>query len=407
LVNVVKGVSLLFSLLSGGASFYLFQHHYSNNGYPYYFLLTFYTFIGLSLIISIFLSLVKTPWIHNILLSLRVIIIVLIGYMFQDDLSIETILYAAFLLEIGANIEIPRNIYFSVITLIIALMSQFPSFVIANIIFSKEYIAPSMPSFFFFLYILFLVALTVIVFKFYFTKCVNYKNDIKILKDAVRNLTSANIDFQHYASFADEQATLCERKRITRDIHDVTGYIFTNLTALMELAISIGSDDPQRLNEIHMMAKNQAKEGLSKIRQALHEQRESYRDSPGGIKAILKTIKIFQSILNIEIKIEWGNISWSYGNDIDDILHHIIQEALTNALHHGDATNIWISFWQDVKELKVNIQDNGMGASVVKKGIGLSGMEERLETVGGWICVDRKNQIGFSLSARIPLVQSK
>jgi len=75
---------------------------------------------------------------------------------------------------------------------------------------------------------------------------------------------------------------------------------------------------------------------------------------------------------------------------------------MTNAIRHGGATRIQIGFWIARDWLHMKISDNGVGASEVKPGIGLTGMRERLDAIGGELIV-QGSEYGFSLIAEMPL----
>ena len=56
-------------------------------------------------------------------------------------------------------------------------------------------------------------------------------------------------------------------------------------------------------------------------------------------------------------------------------------------MRHGKATRVRVNFWVEGEELSLTITDNGKGAFEVVKGIGLTGMEERIGALGGSVSV--------------------
>jgi signal transduction histidine kinase len=85
-------------------------------------------------------------------------------------------------------------------------------------------------------------------------------------------------------------------------------------------------------------------------------------------------------------------------------IYRTVQEALTNAVRHGRATRVKVSFWVEGGELLLSISDNGKGAFEIVKGIGITGMEERFGALGGSIGVSSATGGGFSLSVKVPIV---
>ena len=62
-----------------------------------------------------------------------------------------------------------------------------------------------------------------------------------------------------------------------------------------------------------------------------------------------------------------------------------------------------IRFWVDDGLVRLSIADNGRGAAEVTKGIGLSGMDERVGALGGSVRTGRSPEGGFLLSVAVPL----
>jgi len=92
-------------------------------------------------------------------------------------------------------------------------------------------------------------------------------------------------------------------------------------------------------------------------------------------------------------------------------LYRLVQEALTNVARHSQATRVDIRMAREPAErdssarILVSIEDNGVGASLQHAGggLGLVGMRERMEAVGGSLLVQNGSAGGFRLIARIPV----
>lgn len=100
----------------------------------------------------------------------------------------------------------------------------------------------------------------------------------------------------------------------------------------------------------------------------------------------------------IELKIE-GEILKNH--NINRAVYHILQEGMTNALRHGNASRIWIRLAYSNEDIKFSIRDNGQGALVLIEGFGLKGIRERVEAFGGK--VEYRSQDGFIIDGFIPL----
>jgi signal transduction histidine kinase len=64
---------------------------------------------------------------------------------------------------------------------------------------------------------------------------------------------------------------------------------------------------------------------------------------------------------------------------------------------------VWVHFWIVDDTLELSVQDDGLGAKDIVKGIGLSGMEERIKHLGGTIKAGNAPEGGFKVVVHIPL----
>jgi len=218
---------------------------------------------------------------------------------------------------------------------------------------------------------------------------------------SIASLLVANLDFQNYALEAGERSTIAERKRLSRDIHDIVGYTLINLKMMLEAAIDRAGSANKPLAELLAAACDQAQAGLSETRRVLRTFREMENAKLEGIAGIHKIVASFSQATGIEVEVNYGNMPRSLGA-INSVISHIVQEGMTNAIRHGGATRIQIGFWIARDWLHMKISDNGVGASEVKPGIGLTGMRERLDAIGGELIV-QGSEYGFSLIAEMPL----
>jgi len=377
-----------------------------SGSFPSFFIETFYIVIVLSFLLSAFIILAKNPLTLELLILGKLVLLLIMGYPFQKDLGFELVLFAGILYEAGMVLDSPRNIALSAFIVITGTYFQQPNPLFGSNLLMAE-IHP-------------LPAETVILFSsitslIAFLTCGRARDrertrvlDQKLneLEMSVDTLMKANLSFQQYADKADEIATQKERERITREIHDSSGYIYTNLIALMEVAISIGKRNFDRMMEILFEVKEHAKEGLRETRMALRRLRKTEERKIYGTKELIKVLRTFEEVTGTKIDLELGNIRWTYGSTIDLTIYRLVQEALTNSIRHGQATRITIYFWQIREVLQISIRDNGKGAEKIEKGLGLMGMEERLQKLGGTLDISGANE-GFHLTVTIPLSQNR
>jgi signal transduction histidine kinase len=172
-----------------------------------------------------------------------------------------------------------------------------------------------------------------------------------------------------------------------------------------DAAISRGEMEAANFQEIFHQIRNLASRGLNDTRESLHLIRKIQEPYHGAIETIYQMKKIFEEVTGIAVAVEWGNMKSDYGSAINKILTRIIQEAFTNSIRHGKASRILLHFWEFPGEFTMIAADNGVGATNIVKGIGLAGMEERLESIGGTLSMSSPPEGGFRLKIAIPLVQ--
>jgi signal transduction histidine kinase len=87
---------------------------------------------------------------------------------------------------------------------------------------------------------------------------------------------------------------------------------------------------------------------------------------------------------------------------IADNLLCCIQEALTNILKHSHAKKAWVNIHYDAGDLNVSIRDNGKSNDQIKVGNGLTGIQNRMATIGGSASSEIAEQGGFQVALNLP-----
>jgi signal transduction histidine kinase len=95
---------------------------------------------------------------------------------------------------------------------------------------------------------------------------------------------------------------------------------------------------------------------------------------------------------------------------VETALYRIMQEGLTNIIKHAAAAHVDLQLWQDARMLYGRLQDDGVGFAVDEvvhqqgpRGLGLLGMQERLEALGGAIQITSAPGQGTALQITLPV----
>ena len=219
---------------------------------------------------------------------------------------------------------------------------------------------------------------------------------------AIENLEKANKAFQDYTERIRSLSSEQERNRITRELHDTIGYSLTNIIMLMNAGKVLGAEKIERLQDTLEQGKQQADSALCDCRRILYQLRAISTDEAVGLAAIHQLVKAFSKTTQIEVDFHYGNLRESYNQYTDLVIYRVIQEGLTNILRHANAKKITITLWESDSYISISVRDDGRGAEIVREGIGLKGMRERLAQLGGTLEA-HADAYGFALTACIPL----
>jgi len=232
------------------------------------------------------------------------------------------------------------------------------------------------------------------------------------LNQVSTKMTLFNHRLQEFVKQRGEEIVREDRLRFTSDLHDSCGYVFTNIIAITDAALSWpaidntgdSNNDSQRVQDTLQVIQKQAREGLQRTREILHMIREIQDPAFGSIETLYEMKAIMEEVTGLSVEIEKGNMKTDYGRTINKAITRTVQEAFTNSVRHGQASRIVIHFWESDESLEMTVRDNGKGAANIVKGIGFAGMEERLAAVGGTLEAYSPLDGGFTLKVTIPLV---
>jgi len=189
-------------------------------------------------------------------------------------------------------------------------------------------------------------------------------------------------------------ATIAERERISRDLHDLLGHTLTLITIKAELAGKLLDRDPAACRKEIADIEVTAREALGEVRSAV----SGYRKI--GFTHELANAAACLSAANIVLTTSIANIGLHAG--CENILTLSLREAVTNVVRHAQASQCEIALGAEDDWITLRITDNGkLAHNAVQPGNGLTGMRERIVAMGGQLILDTAN--GWSLHIRLPL----
>ena len=217
-------------------------------------------------------------------------------------------------------------------------------------------------------------------------------------------LIQANRRLREYALKIENQATLEERNRIAREIHDSVGHYLTAQSIQLEnTAVFLARDSLKAANHL-AKARQLGKEALANIRASVATLRQNSVSEKSFEANITELISEFQSNTNIAISSEIV-LTPLLSIEVSTALYRIVQEALTNITKHSQATKVKLSLKQTAEKIILSVLDNGRGFNKNDNttGFGLQGMKERTEALGGTFTINSSSSQGCQLVVEIPL----
>lgn len=202
-----------------------------------------------------------------------------------------------------------------------------------------------------------------------------------------------------------------ERHRVSRELHDEAGQALTALLYSLAMLKDTWRVDPAAAESSIDLAIRLTEETMEQIRSLAHMMRTPSLDVLGLDVTLAGLCKEFgeRTGLNIEYQ----------GADIDQLpemvaisLYRVVQEGLTNIARHARATQVTVTLRREGDDVVLTVEDNGDGFDAqrvmqgVGQGIGLAGLDERMQTLGGSLAVFSEPGGGARLTARVPLAEA-
>lgn len=214
-----------------------------------------------------------------------------------------------------------------------------------------------------------------------------------------------NHELENYAAVSEKIAEDKERKRLAREIHDTLGHALTGIAAGVDACIAMIDINPEATKKQLMVISKVVRQGIVDVRNSLNKLRPGALEQHGFKGAIENMIEEFTSVSDLTISLDYRLEKVDFENTKEDILFRVIQESVTNAVRHGDATHIDISLYIEDNSLYLKIQDNGQGCEEIHYGFGLKQMKERLGMINGKVAYDGHH--GFLTIVTIPLQEGE
>jgi PAS domain S-box-containing protein len=199
-----------------------------------------------------------------------------------------------------------------------------------------------------------------------------------------------------------------ERRHIARELHDEIGQILTAIKINIQTAFKLAGS---KKVEVHLNEGVELiEEALFQVRKLSVDLRPSMLDDLGLVPALRWYVDKHSTRSGIKAKVVADEIIKRLPPDIEITCFRVSQEALTNIIKHAKASDVEINLFYKNDDLNLQIKDDGVGFnffSAIQKGLkgesmGLLGMQERVELIGGRIKINSKPGGGTQINVVFP-----
>lgn len=217
-------------------------------------------------------------------------------------------------------------------------------------------------------------------------------------------LTAANDRLRQYALRVEELATVQERDRIARDIHDSLGHSLTVYGIHLEAALRLLRSNPTKAEALLLEVKQLNSKTLQEVRQSVTALRSDPLRERSLTAAIADLVTEFQRSTDIPPTCIIQLKSPLF-RELSVVIYRIVQESLTNICKYATATEVSVSIVQSATHLQVSIQDNGKGFELSQNttGFGLQGMQERTLALSGQLEIITAPNQGCLMNVIFPI----
>jgi PAS domain S-box-containing protein len=198
-------------------------------------------------------------------------------------------------------------------------------------------------------------------------------------------------EFSHRIMNAQED----ERKRISRELHDVIAQTLVSINVHLAVLDQGSAASPETLQQQISKTRLLVEQAVKIVHDFARDLRPTMLDDLGLIPALQMYMKQFMADTGIRVSLKaFARIDQS-ATMVRTVLYRIAQEALTNVARHAKASHVEVTIEPVEEIIRMTIKDDGQGFQISGKAgskkktrLGLIGMRERVEMIGGTFRMD-------------------
>lgn len=204
-----------------------------------------------------------------------------------------------------------------------------------------------------------------------------------------------------------------ERRHTARELHDEIGQALTAVKMNLQFVrCSTAAVEGQSAIDESIQIVEQA---LEQVRSLALDLRPSMLDDLGLVSALRWYVDRFRARSGIDVNLSASSVKPRLPTEIEIACFRVAQEALTNVMRHAHARQVQVRVRQQRSELQLHIHDDGIGfdfqaarkRAISGDSLGLLGMQERVEQLGGSLSIETSPRNGTRVTAHFPIALSR
>jgi signal transduction histidine kinase len=206
----------------------------------------------------------------------------------------------------------------------------------------------------------------------------------------------------------EREARAEERARIARELHDVVAHNVSVMTIQAAAVRRLLRRDQERQREALEVIERTGREALSEMRRLVGVLKEASEQAPElapqpGLDHLEQLVQHTRETgLDVRLRVEGTPTALPVGIDVS--AYRIVQEGLTNALKHAQASAVDVLVRYEADAVELVVTDDGRGTgNGSESGHGLVGMRERVAVYGGELAAGPRREGGYEVRARLPV----
>jgi signal transduction histidine kinase len=201
-----------------------------------------------------------------------------------------------------------------------------------------------------------------------------------------------------------------ERKRISRELHDIVAQTLTAINLHLANLKREATQNARGLKKNIARAQRLVEQSVDKVHRFARELRPAVLDDLGLMPALRSLAENLTKGNSVNVKITACPKVEELNSDQRTVLYRVAQEALTNVVRHAQAERATVNIREDSNSICMSIHDDGRAFDVERllhsrksRRMGLLGMRERVEMVGGTFTIESAPGPGTTVTAIVPL----